>query len=37
VRIAARINLFRDRVPEDFCDLEKDPACLNNLIDQADL
>jgi N-sulfoglucosamine sulfohydrolase len=36
-KIAARINLFRYRVPEEFYDLEKDPDCLNNLIDQADL
>jgi N-sulfoglucosamine sulfohydrolase len=31
--IAARINLFRYRVPEEFYDLEKDPDCLHNLID----
>ncbi len=30
--IAARIDLFRYRVPEEFYDLEKDPDCLNNLI-----
>jgi hypothetical protein len=34
-RIAARINLFRYRVPEEFYDLEKDPDYLNNLVDQA--
>lgn len=31
--IAARIDLFRHRVPEEFYDLERDPDCLNNLID----
>lgn len=30
--IAARIDLFRLRVPEEFYDLEKDPNCLINLI-----
>ena len=30
--IAARIDLFRHRVPEEFYDLEKDPDCLDNLI-----
>lgn len=30
--IAARIDLFRMRVPEEFYDLEKDPDCLHNLI-----
>ncbi len=33
-RIAARIKLFRYRVPEEFFDLEKDPDCLHNLIDK---
>lgn len=31
--IAARIQLFRYRVPEEFYDLEHDPDCLHNLID----
>jgi N-sulfoglucosamine sulfohydrolase len=31
--IAARIALFRYRVPEEFYDLQKDPDCLENLID----
>ncbi|MFT4587030.1 MAG: N-sulfoglucosamine sulfohydrolase [Candidatus Binatia bacterium] len=31
--IAARIDLFRHRVPEEFYDLENDPNCLNNLIE----
>ena len=31
--IAARIQLFRYRVPEEFYDLQADPDCLNNLID----
>jgi N-sulfoglucosamine sulfohydrolase len=30
--IAARIKLFRYRVPEELYDLEKDPDCLYNLI-----
>lgn len=33
--IAARIQLFRYRVPEEFYDLENDPNCLNNLIDDV--
>ncbi len=32
--IAARIDLFRYRVPEEFYDLEHDPDCLHNLIDE---
>jgi len=31
-RIAARVKLFRYRVPEEFFDLEQDPDCLENLI-----
>lgn len=31
--IAARVELFRYRVPEEFYDLEADPNCLENLID----
>lgn len=31
--IAARIELFRHRVPEEFYDTVKDPNCLTNLID----
>jgi N-sulfoglucosamine sulfohydrolase len=31
--IAARVDLFRYRVPEEFYDLEEDPDCLVNLID----
>lgn len=34
--IAARVQLFRMRVPEEFYDLEKDPDCLNNLIGKAE-
>eukprot|EP00913_Durusdinium_trenchii_P035360 g33090.t1 len=30
--IAARVALFRYRVPEEFYDLENDPNCLHNLI-----
>jgi N-sulfoglucosamine sulfohydrolase len=30
--IAARIAVFRYRVPEELYDLEKDPDCLHNLI-----
>ena len=29
----ARLKMFRERVPEEFYDLERDPDCLNNLID----
>ncbi|MEE8452687.1 MAG: sulfatase [Thermoguttaceae bacterium] len=32
-KIARRVQLFRYRVPEEFYDLEKDPDCLDNLID----
>ncbi len=35
--IAARIDLFRYRVPEEFYDLEDDPDCLHNLIDDPAL
>ncbi|MGB0580436.1 MAG: sulfatase family protein [Limisphaerales bacterium] len=34
--IAARIEMFRLRVPEEFYDLEKDPNCLHNLIGHTD-
>ncbi len=34
--IAARVHLFRYRVPEEFYDLEHDPDCLHNLIDDPD-
>ena len=30
--IQARVDMFRHRVPQEFYDLEKDPACVNNLI-----
>jgi N-sulfoglucosamine sulfohydrolase len=33
--IAARVDLFRHRVPEEFYDLENDPDCLVNLIGDA--
>ena len=32
--IAARIELFRYRVPQELYDLEHDPDCLHNLIDK---
>lgn len=32
-KIAARVQLFRMRVPEEFYDVENDPDCLHNLID----
>jgi N-sulfoglucosamine sulfohydrolase len=35
-QIAARIELFRYRVPEELYDLEHDPDCLHNLIDEPD-
>lgn len=34
--IKARIDLFRYRVLEEFYDLEKDPDCLHNLIDNPE-
>ncbi|MBN1442322.1 MAG: sulfatase [Planctomycetes bacterium] len=34
--VAARIALFRYRVPEELYDLEKDPDCLKNLIDSPE-
>ena len=34
--IAARVEFFRMRVPEEFYDLQKDPDCLNNLIGHSD-
>ena len=34
--IAARIELFRYRVPEELYDLRQDPDCLHNLIDHTD-
>ena len=30
--IQTRVDMFRHRVPQEFYDLEKDPACVNNLI-----
>ena len=34
--IAARVQLFRYRVPEEFYDLETDPDCLINLVDSSE-
>lgn len=34
--IAARVQLFRFRVPEEFYDLAADPDCLHNLIDSTE-
>ncbi len=34
--IAARVQLFEHRVPEEFYDLRDDPGALNNLIDDRD-
>ncbi|MCH2206139.1 MAG: sulfatase [Lentisphaerales bacterium] len=34
--IADRIQLFRHRIKEEFYDIEKDPNCLNNLIDNPE-
>ena len=31
--VAARLKLFNYRIPEEFYDVENDPDCLNNLID----
>jgi N-sulfoglucosamine sulfohydrolase len=30
--IQARVEMFRHRVPQEFYDLQKDPGCLKNLI-----
>ena len=30
--IQARVEMFRHRVPQEFYDLEKDPACTTNLV-----
>ena len=35
-KIAKRIHLFRYRVPEEFYDLQQDPDCLINLIDNPE-
>jgi N-sulfoglucosamine sulfohydrolase len=32
--IASRVKMFRYRVPEELYDLQNDPDCLKNLIDQ---
>jgi N-sulfoglucosamine sulfohydrolase len=34
--LAARHDLYQHRVPEEFYDVEKDPDCLHNLIDDPD-
>lgn len=34
-KIAARLQLFDHGVPEEFYDVEKDPDCLHNLIDDS--
>jgi len=31
--LADRLAMYKHRVPEEFYDIEKDPDCLNNLID----
>ncbi|WP_269522567.1 sulfatase family protein [Coraliomargarita parva] len=36
-QIAERVQLFVYRVPEEFYDLENDPDCRNNLIDEPEL
>ena len=33
--IAARVEMYRHRVLEEFYDLENDPNCLTNLIDDV--
>ena len=35
-KIAARVDLFRMRVPEEFYNIKKDPNCLVNLIDNPE-
>ena len=34
--IQARVDMFRYRVPQEFYDLEKDPGCINNLINSPE-
>jgi N-sulfoglucosamine sulfohydrolase len=34
--VAARVEMYRHRVLEEFYDLEKDPGCVNNLIDHPE-
>ena len=34
--IQARVDMFRHRVVEEFYDLQKDPGCVNNLIDNPE-
>ena len=34
--MAARLAMYRHRVPEEFYDVEADPDCLHNLIDNPD-
>jgi N-sulfoglucosamine sulfohydrolase len=34
--IEKRVQLYRYRVPEEFYDLQKDPNCLNNLINNPE-
>jgi len=34
--IAQRVHMFRYRVPEELYDLEKDPDCLENLVEQPE-
>jgi N-sulfoglucosamine sulfohydrolase len=35
-RLAARHDLYQHRVPEEFYNVEEDPDCLHNLIDDPD-
>ncbi len=34
--IQQRVDMFRYRVPQEFYDLQKDPGCVNNLIDSLE-
>jgi N-sulfoglucosamine sulfohydrolase len=34
--IQERVDMFRHRVPQEFYDLEKDPECVNNLLDNPE-
>lgn len=34
--VARRVRMFRYRAAEELYDLEKDPDCINNLVDKAD-
>ena len=36
-KLAARLDLYKHRVPEELYDVVKDPDCLHNLIDSPNI